>query len=70
MKKQKIPFRADLALIRLIKTAKRRTGLTGSEVMRQGLIIGVPELVNRLCAVPPPVSTTNTLANRECRVQL
>ena len=52
MKKELIQIRLEPELSLLISDAVRRTGLNKSEVLRQALRKGVPEVVSALCAGP------------------
>lgn len=52
MKAIHIPFRAEKALVKIVKDAARKTGATKSLVMREALYIGVPEFVNRMRPKP------------------
>ncbi len=52
MKKDVLQIRLEPELTGLINQAVRRTGLTKSEVLRQGLRKGVPEVVRALAGPP------------------
>ncbi len=52
MKKELFQIRLEPELSLLISDAVRRTGLSKSEVFRQGLRKGVPEVVSALSAGP------------------
>jgi hypothetical protein len=52
MKKELFQIRLEPELSLLITDAVRRTGLSKSEVFRQGLRKGVPEVVSALSAGP------------------
>lgn len=48
MKSDTLQIRLEPELTALVKQAVRRTGLTKSEILRQGLRKGVPEIVRAL----------------------
>jgi hypothetical protein len=52
MKNDTLQIRLEPELTALIRQAVQRTGLTKSEVLRQGLRKGVPEVVRALEAPP------------------
>jgi hypothetical protein len=65
MKKDTLQIRLEPELTALVNQAVRRTGLTKSEVLRQGLRKGVPELVRALEG--PPRKRTLIAALRELK---
>lgn len=52
MKKELLQIRLEPELSLLVKDAVQRTGLSKSEVLRQGLRKGIPELISALAAPP------------------
>lgn len=52
MKKQLLQIRVEPELSLLVRDAIQQTGLTKSEVLRQGLRKGIPEIINAL-GTPP-----------------
>jgi hypothetical protein len=52
MKKELLQIRLEPELALLVKDAVQRTGLSKSEVLRQGLRKGIPEVVSALGAPP------------------
>jgi hypothetical protein len=52
MKKELLQIRLEPELSLLIRDAVQRTGLSQSEVLRQGLRKGIPEVVSALGASP------------------
>ncbi len=52
MKRELLQIRLEPELVLLVKDAVQRTGLSQSEVLRQGLRKGIPAVVSALSAPP------------------
>ena len=52
MKRELLQLRLEPELALLVKDAVQRTGLSKSEVLRQGLRKGIPEVISALGAPP------------------
>lgn len=60
MKRELLQIRLEPELSLLVRDAVQRTGLSKSEVLRQGLRKGIPEVINAL-GVPPRKTLVHAL---------